>query len=814
MTAEELIRTVKGYHRDADENLISRAYEFSRTRHRGQKRLTGDDFFTHPVAVARILAEHRQDDLVIAAGLLHDTVEDTSTTYEEIRGSFGKPVAAMVNGVTKVRDELGGRYQKSNGALQFNDIARGKTLKRILDAAGKYNQVAIVKCADRLHNLKTPPDNSQSKQRLKALESIELYAPLAEMCGFQKIQQQLEDAAFGILQPDEMKEIKRQYVQLRGSKRDPSDEVITAQLFHGRLCRKLKAARIEAEVTGRLKTPYSTWRKYKDQIISADFSGGRVRPIKEWLNSVFDVFGFRIVTDNDEDVYRALGTIHQSWPAVRGRFKDYVSVPKAESGYQSIHTAVEVPRELLHRSTNEMQHETLLDLPEHYSVEIQIRTREMHFHAEFGEAAHWAYRNGIRLRDSRPGSGNTLQTVIDETLYSGKGEIPDAEFKERFRSAISFRQSSIACYTPRNRLIRLPKKATALDFAFAVHSKIGERAVAAKVRGRKVALNTVLNDGDTVQIVTAVDACPKPAWLGWVATSRAKAELRRALRNIERQHLMTIGLKIAQEALKEYGREASDSVLKIAAEKVLAEGGDVEQLLLQLGRSAEERERAIHEPGRVTAGRSSARAPDRHDGPAVGESRRGTGVAAGLTGEDLVKAILPETYLRVDPEVTSPENFFNLPDGMTPHIAPCCLPVPREEVVGVLEGDGRLLVHRRNCENFGWDGTANDRLIKHIDWKKGVPSFPIHPARITASLANRAGVLGRICNLIGQMNSNISDIEFIHREQKEYKILFEVQVRDCTHLDEIMTAIGADVEVKYAHRSRIAGSLKADLKTR
>ncbi len=809
MTAEELIRIVKGYHRDADENLISRAYEFSRTRHSGQKRLTGDEFFTHPVAVARILAEHRQDDLVIAAGLLHDTVEDTSTTYEEIEDNFGKPVAAMVNGVTKVRDELGGRYQQSNGRLQFNDIARGKTLKRILDAAGKYNQVAIVKCADRLHNLKTPPDNSQSKQRLKALESIELYAPLAEMCGFQKIQQQLEDVAFGILQPDEMKEIKRQYVQLRGSKRDPSHEVITAQLFHGRLCRKLKAARIEAEVTGRLKAPYSTWRKYKDQIISADFSGGRVRPIKEWLNSVFDVFGFRIVTENDEDVYRALGVIHQSWPAVRGRFKDYVSVPKAESGYQSIHTAVEVPRELLQRSTEAMQDEALLELPEHYSVEIQIRTREMHFHAEFGEAAHWAYRNGMRLRDNRPGSGNTLQTVIDETLYSGKGEIPDAEFKNRFRSAISFRQSSIACYTPRNRLIRLPKKATALDFAFAVHSKIGQRAVAAKVRGRKVALNTMLQDGDTVQIVTAVDASPKPAWLGWVTTSRAKAELRRALRDIERQHLMTIGLKIAQEALKQYGEEASDSVLKIAADKVLKEGGDVEQLLLQLGRSAEERERAIHEPDRGgVAGRSSV--PNRQTGTAAGESGRG---ATGLTGEDLVKAILPEPFHAVDPEVTDPVNFFvKLPDGLMPHIAPCCLPVPKEEVVGVCEGDGQLLVHRTECDNIDWTGMAG-RLVEHIDWKDG-KFVPIHPAGITASLANRAGVLGRICNLIGEHHSNISDIEFLHREQKEYLILFEIQVRDCTHLDEVMSAIRSDVEVKFVFRSENVSSLKADLKAR
>ena len=472
MTEQELIDKIRLYNSETDADLIGRAYRFAEQKHRGQKRKSGEDFFTHPAAVAEILADHLQEDRVIAAGLLHDTVEDTNASGGEIAAIFGRKISAIVGGVTKVEYELNASAPNPGN---FGEFVRSRNFRKLINAAGRHNHVMMVKCADRLHNLKTSQSIPQEKKLRKARETIGIYAPLAEMCGFQRIRRELEDAAFAILRPNERAEILRKYVVLRGRKQDPSSEVLAAQEFHAELHRKLKTARIQAELSGRLKSPYSIWRKYRNETGQSELAGEETRSVQEWIGSIFDVFGFRIVTDDVEDVYRALRVVHTNWPAVPNRFKDYISRPRETSGYRSIHTTVE--------------------LPEPGAVEIQIRTAEMHHHAEYGSAAHWAYRDGVVVKESERNPGNALQILIDETMWSRKGEITDSEFMEKFRKAVTIRQISIACYTPQGRVIRLPPDSTALDFAFAVHSKIGERAVAAKIAGRKMGLNALLSEG-------------------------------------------------------------------------------------------------------------------------------------------------------------------------------------------------------------------------------------------------------------------------------------------------------------------------------
>ena len=777
MTEQRLIEKIRLYNSATNADLIKRAYRFAEEKHRGQKRRSGDDFFTHPAAVAEILADHMQEDRVIAAGLLHDTVEDTNASDDEIAAEFGRKIAAIVNGVTKVE------YELNNGVPSpehFGEFIRSKNFRKFISAAGRHNHVMMVKCADRLHNLKTSQSIPPEKKLRKARETIGIYAPLAEMCGFQRIRKDLEDAAFAIIRPDERAEILRRYVDLRGKKRNPSPEVIAAQDFHTELLRKLKSAKIPAKLSGRLKSPYSIWRKYRSNTGPAELAGETTRPVQEWIGSIFDVFGFRIITDNVEDAYRALRVVHTNWRAVPNRFKDYISAPKELSGYQSIHTTV--------------------DLPVTGAVEIQIRTVEMDVHAEYGSAAHWAYRNGVVITDSERDPGNALQILIDETMWSRKGEISDSEFMKKFAKAVTVRQISIACYTPKGRMIRLPPESTALDFAFAVHSKIGERAVAAKIGGRWSKLGALLSDGDRVEIVTAIDASPKQEWMEWVKTTRAKAEIRRALHRVERQQLITLGLKIADEALKSHGTEANEELLKIAAENVLHEGGDVDQLLLQLGWSERRRSLGADGGGPNHALGNSAEGQGAKVSGSAGVIRRIDEGGRHLTGADVVRAVLPEAFHEVDPKITEPSNFFiGLPEDCDPQIAPCCLPVPKEEIVGVNDRKVGLRIHRSGCGEVPTQDEPERQIVRHLDWHEG-PFVPIHSAAIVASLANRAGVLGRICNLIGEQNSNISDLLFLERKPKEYRILFEVQVRDCTHLEHVLSAMRIDMEVKFANR--------------
>ena len=774
MAAQDLVDKISQYNSAVNADLITRAYYFAERRHRGQKRHSGDDFFSHPEAVADILADHMQDDWVIAAGLLHDTVEDTETSQEEIAEEFGEMVAEIVSGVTRVARKLSGGELRG---VSFPEFTRSADFRVLVEATGRINQVMVVKCADRLHNLRTSQKIDEQKRLKKARESIGTLAPLAAMCGFQKISRELEDAAFAILRPNEVGEIRRKFVRLRGKKQSPSPENVAAREFHTELIRKLKAAKIEAELSSRLKTPYSIWRKHRGDTALLGPTEDET-PVHEWIGSIFDVFGFRIVTRTVEDAYNALGVVHRNWPARSDRFKDYISTPKETNGYQSIHTVVELP------TTG--------------AVEIQIRTAEMHFHAEYGSAAHWAYRGGVLLGDEAGKRGNAVQVLIDETLYSNKGEISDSEFMKSFNAAVTVRRFSIACFTPKGRTIRLPFGSSALDFAFAVHSKLGERAVAAKVGGRRVELNATLSNGDRVEIISAIDASPRPEWLDWVKTARAKSEIRRSLHRAERQQLINLGLRIADEALKAYGREASEEVLKIAAANVFKEGGDVDQLLLMLGRS-ERRRSTSPVPANIRQARASAEN--------AGKSPKRATAGVELTGEDVVRAVLPETFLKVDPKVTEPENFFiGLPDNSDPHIAPCCLPVPKEDVIGVVRPSGRLRVHRADCREIPW-GCPSTPIVKSFDWHEG-PFVPIHPAAVVASLANRTGVLGRICNLIGEQNSNISDLLFVERKQSEYRILFEVQVRDCNHLEHVLSAMKTDVEVRYANRCMNALLLK------
>ncbi|WP_096784534.1 bifunctional (p)ppGpp synthetase/guanosine-3',5'-bis(diphosphate) 3'-pyrophosphohydrolase [Rhodobacter sp. CZR27] len=695
---EDLIALVRNYNPRTNADLIRRAYAYGRQMHEGQFRQSGEPYFTHPVAVAAILTEQRLDDATIVTALLHDTIEDTKSTYTEVSRLFGEDIAELVNGVTKL----------TNLELSSTQSKQAENFRKLFMAMSKDLRVILVKLADRLHNMRTIKSMRPEKQAQKARETMEIFAPLAGRMGMQWMREELEDLAFRVLNPEARNSIIRRFITLQ---RETGDVVhkITADI---RL--ELEKAHIEADVYGRAKKPYSIWRKMQEKDLA--------------FSRLSDIYGFRVICKDVADCYRILGVIHQRWRAVPGRFKDYISQPKS-NGYRSIHTTV---------SGRDGKR-----------VEVQIRTRQMHEVAEAGVAAHWSYREGVRVHN--PFAVDPAKWIA--SLTERLDEDDHDEFMENVK--LEMYTDQVFCFTPKGDVIQLPRGATPLDYAYAIHTRIGHSCVSAKVDGIRVPLWTRLKNGQSVEIITAEGQRPQASWIDIVTTGRAKAAIRRSLREEDRGRFVKLGQELARAAFDHVGRKATDKALRTAA-KMLGLSDETE-LLAQLG-------------------------------------------SAELTARKVVETLYPELVRASGPEVDMQRPVVGLSDDQQFRRAKCCQPVPGERIVGITYRGQGVVIHAIDCPALEEFEEQPSRWID-LHWHAGRHAA-VHTVTLDLTISNDAGVLGRICTLIGEQKANISDLRFTDRKPDYYRLLVDVDLRDVEHLHTLMTALEAETDVAQIARHR------------
>ncbi|MEM9579318.1 MAG: bifunctional (p)ppGpp synthetase/guanosine-3',5'-bis(diphosphate) 3'-pyrophosphohydrolase [Pseudomonadota bacterium] len=694
---DTLLDVVRAYNPKTNDALIREAFAYGARMHEGQFRHSGEPYFTHPVAVAGILAEQRLDDATLITALLHDTIEDTKSTYSDVSEIFGEEIAMLVDGVTKL----------TNLQLSSTETKQAENFRKLFMAMSKDLRVILVKIADRLHNMRTIKAMRVDKQAQKARETMDIYAPLAGRMGMQWMREELEDLAFKVLNPDGRASIMRRFITLQKEAGDVIPR-ITGDMRH-----ELSGKGIHAEVFGRAKKPYSIWRKMQEK--------------DQGFSRLSDIYGFRIITGSEEDCYRALGVIHQRWRAVPGRFKDYISQPKS-NGYRSIHTTV---------SGRDGKR-----------VEVQIRTRAMHDVAETGVAAHWSYRDGVRTQN--PFAVDPVKWVSGLTeQFSGEDDHED------FLEAVKLEMYSdqVFCFTPKGEVVKLPRGATPLDFAYAIHTRIGSACVGAKVDGLRVPLWTRLKNGQSVEIVTAEGQTPQATWLDIATTGKAKTAIRRALREQDRDRFIKLGGELARAAFEHVGKRATDKALTAAAKTLRLD--DKNMLLARLGSSE-------------------------------------------ITAQSVLNAVYPDLAPKVDDEIDGMRAVIGLARGQKHERALCCQPLPGERIVGIAARGRGVVVHAIDCAALAEFEDKPQRWVD-LHWQTGMHP-PIHTARLDVTIGNDAGVLGRICTLIGEQRANISDLEFVDRKPDFYRLMINVDLRDAAHLHSVISALSAEQDVAQVER--------------
>ncbi|MGH1423812.1 MAG: RelA/SpoT family protein [Pseudooceanicola sp.] len=701
IAADDLISLVRAYNPKTNETLIRQAYDYGQVAHAGQVRHSGEPYFSHPVAVAAILTEQNLDDATIITALLHDTIEDTKANYGEVSEKFGKEIADLVDGVTKL----------TNLQLSSTETKQAENFRKLLMAMSKDLRVILVKLADRLHNMRTIRAMRSDKQVQKARETMDIYAPLAGRMGMQWMREELEDLAFKVLNPEARQSILRRFVNLQNDSGNVIER-ITADMLS-----ELSAAGIESDVLGRAKKPYSIWRKMQEKDLG--------------FSRLSDIYGFRIITESEDACYRALGVIHRRWRAVPGRFKDYISQPKT-NGYRSIHTTV---------SGRDGKR-----------VEVQIRTREMHEVAEAGVAAHWSYRDGVRAENP---------FAVDPAKWlSGLTEQFNAEDDhEDFLEAVKLEMytDKVFCFTPKGQVVKLPRGATPIDFAYAIHTRIGNACVGAKIDGMRVPLWTRIKNGQSVEITTAEGQTPQATWLEIAATGKAKTAIRRALREADRERFIKLGRELARSAFEHVGKKATDKALETAARHLRLP--DRDEVLARLG-------------------------------------------SAEMTARDVVEAVYPDLVPADGPGVAWERAVIGLAAGQSFERAPCCQPLPGERIIGITWRGRGVVVHAIDCDSLV---DFEDQPSRWIDlhWHAGKHKA-VYPVTLEITMGNDAGVLGRICTLIGEQKANISDLRFVDRKPDFYRVSVDLEVSDAEHLHTVVSALEAESDVAAVERRRNA----------
>ncbi len=710
----ELVERVKAYDPSADEDLLNRAYVFAMKAHGAQLRASGDPYFHHPVEVAGILTALRLDSASIATALLHDTVEDTGATLDEIRRLFGPTVARLVDGVTKL----------NKLELQSPRTEQAENFRKLLLAMSEDIRVLLVKLADRLHNMRTlhfikEPD----KRRRIALETMEIYAPLAERIGMERMKAELEDLAFAELWPEARASIVHRLELLR-----PAGSALIERVVE-ELRATLTEAGIEAEVTGREKAPWSIWRKMQRKNVA--------------FEQLADIMAFRVLVDTVQACYAALGAIHARYHMLPGRFKDFISTPKP-NGYRSLHTTIVGP--------------------EQRKIEVQIRTREMHEVCELGVAAHWVYKQETGVTEGK--RYRWIRELLEILEHAQEPE----EFLEHTK--LEMYSDQVFCFTPKGDLIALPRGATPVDFAYAVHSEVGDHCVGAKVDGRLVQLRHRLENGDQVEIITARNAQPSPAWERFVVTGKARARIRRFLRTRQRAAYIEQGRELLTKAARAEGVQLGEARLERALEALRQKS--VDDLLAAVGE-----------------GTLGVRAVLEAVEP---ELKRAT-VARRRPSATILPLRRPSAPL--PPPADQP--ILGLPSGVAFHYAGCCHPVPGDPILGIVRTGRGVSIHRADCRFLARAGDLAERALE-IGWNDRVTA-PRAIARLSVMTVDRPGALGTISTTIGRQEANIADVKFGRRAPDLVEILLDVEVSGLDHLHRILAALRATDVVTAVERA-------------
>ena len=690
----ELVERVKAYDPDADEAILNRAYVYTVQKHGTQKRASGDPYFSHPVEVAGLMTELKLDQDTVVTALLHDTVEDTLATIEEVEKLFGPDVARLVDGVTKL--------SKIEAMTESERAA--ENLRKFLLAMSEDLRVLLVKLADRLHNMRTLHFiKSEDKRRRIARETMDIYAPLAERVGMYEYMREMQLLAFEQLEPEGYATITGRLAHIR-SQAGGQVDTIALQIKQA-----LAEAGLKVEVSGREKHPYSIWKKMAERHVS--------------FEQITDIMAFRVLTETDDDCYTALGVLHRTWQMIPGRFKDYISTPKT-NGDRSLHTA------LIFENSMRM--------------EVQIRTRDMHRTNEFGLAAHWAYKQ----RGVRPdGQVGWLRDLIEIVDASHDAE----ELLENTRMAIY--QDRIFAFTPKGALHQLPKGATSIDFAYAVHTALGSMAVGAKINGRHMPLRTPLNNGDVVEIIKSKNSSPQLSWLSFVVTGKARAAIRRAVRAKEREEIAAIGRKLFEEIAARLPTKIGKKAIKEAVHRLGLE--DEEGLMVAIG---------------------TAKVDDRQ----------------------LMEALVPGSAMALgDDDWPKQERAISI-RGLTPGVAfklaECCHPVPGDRIVGLRRPGEGVEVHAIDCLKLA-DGVDADWL--DLSWGERTTGAI---GQIRCVLYNRPGTLAEMTGIFANARANIVRLEMTQRDDLFGTYEVDLEVNDLAHLTRIASALRASEAVASAER--------------
>ncbi len=715
----ELIDRIKAYDPDMNEDMVNRAYIYAMKMHGAQKRASGDLYFSHPLEVAGIMTEMKMDAATICTALLHDTVEDTVATLEDIQHLFGDEVARLVDGVTKL----------SKIEFQSAQEKQAENFRKLVLAMSEDIRVLLVKLADRLHNMRTLHHISKPEKRKRiALETIEIYAPLAERIGIHKIKEELEDLSFGELNPEARESILTRLTFLRAE----GGEAIVGRII-GELKKKIGEAGITADIHGREKTRYSIWKKMQRKNIA--------------FEQLSDIMAFRIVVADIQECYHALGVIHGLYPTVPGRFKDYISLPKP-NGYRSLHTTVIGP--------------------ENHRIEVQIRTPEMNEEAELGVAAHWAYKSDGKIDKTDGRQYRWLRELMDIVEHESKPE----EFLENTK--LELYQDQVFCFTPNGDLIALPRGATPIDFAYAVHSKLGDQTVGAKVNGRIIPLNTQLVNGDQVEITTSKSQTPSPNWERFVVTGKAKARIRRFVRQQQHDEYKNLGKAMLQKVLKQEGYDYNEKQFN----NDFCRGfkmNNVDELLVGIGSghiSSREVFYTLH--------------PDHR--PAAPQQ----------TLQNIIDVAEKKTHQKGK---SAPMPIKGLIPGMALHFARCCHPLPGDRIVGIVMTGKGVTIHTIDCETLETFADTPERWLD-ISWEEGEDSPESHVGRLIVTIANTPGSLGTLSTVIGKNGGNITNLKITNRSLDFWDMMIDVYVRDSKHLSDIIAAMRATPEITAVNRAR------------
>lgn len=689
----QLVEKVMDYAPDADEDRLNRAYVFTVQRHGNQQRASGDPYFSHPIEVAGLMTDLKLDEETIITALLHDTVEDTLTTVEEIELKFGPEVARLVDGVTKL----------SKIEAQTEDERAAENLRKFLLAISDDIRVLLVKLADRLHNMRTLHYiQKPEKRRRIARETMEIYAPLAERVGMYEYMREMQLLAFRELEPEAYRTITDRLAQIREGGEGKLEEISAA------IEKELSLHGLDARVSGREKHPYSIWKKMQERHVQFD--------------QLSDIIAFRIVTRNVEDCYRALGLLHRRWSMVPGRFKDYISTPKA-NGYKSLHT-------------------TLL-FGQSMRVEVQIRDESMHQSSEFGLAAHWGYKQ----KDKPDGQAGWIRDLIEILENAHDAE----EVLEHTRMAMY--QDRIFAFTPKGALHQLPKGATPVDFAYAVHTDIGNRTVGAKVNGRHVPLGTPLANGDMVEILKSDGQVPQPAWLNFVVTAKARATIRRFVRAKERSEQVAMGQAMFDEIAGRLPVQIGAKAMKDALQRLGLDNQDELMIAVATRR--------------------------------VGDTQ-------------LMRALMPgheqDLMGRDFPSQDHAVSIEGLTAGVAFILSDCCHPVPGDRIVGLRREGHPVEVHTIECNTL-----ADDNEVDWIDlsWGKGAEGGA---ARLRVIVHNRPGTLAEMAGIFGYHKANIVNLRMSNRDGPFHTYDADIEVHDKSHLMRILSALRASEAVAQADR--------------